>query len=135
MKRRFKGGTTARTTKGYLRIVAGPLRHKYVHRIIAAAMIGRELTKDEQVHHKDGSKLNVAPTNLFVLGEKDHGWVSSKQAWYMAHIKEPTDKADWDEFMASEDAKQVREIAACKAAGETYQIRDGELREKWEATR
>ncbi len=47
----MKTGTTCKTTKRYPRCTAGPLRHKYIHRIVAAALLGRELTKDEEVHH------------------------------------------------------------------------------------
>src|SRR5579863_790300 len=75
-------GTTSRTTKRYPRVTAGPLRHKYVHRVVAAAMVGRDLERDEEVHHKDGDRRNFWFANLMILGSKDHGWVSAKQSWY-----------------------------------------------------
>lgn len=97
---RYEKGYTNATTKGYPRITAGPLRNEYLHRVIAAAMLGRDLKKDEQVHHRDGNKLNFDFRNLVVMGEADHGWVSAKQAWYMKR-KEEQDKAEWDAYMAS----------------------------------
>lgn len=124
-------GVTAKTTKGYLRITAGPCRNEYVHRIVAAAMLGRELKRDEQVHHF-GDKLDPRFTNLFILGERDHTWVTTKQAWYMKHIKEPADKQEWGEFMAARAADQAREIAIAKGHGVPWECIDGKLEEKWE---
>jgi hypothetical protein len=69
--------------KGYPVIKAGPLRDVRIHRLIAEAMIGRPLRKDEDVHHKDGNKLNCHPSNLQVLGHNEHGSVSAKQHWYL----------------------------------------------------
>jgi hypothetical protein len=88
-------GTTHKTTKGYLRITAGPHRHQYLHRLVAAAMLGRKLHKSEQVHHLDNNKQNCWFTNLYVLGEKDHGWVSAKQAWFVANVVAVRDKREW----------------------------------------
>lgn len=124
-------GVTAKTTKSYLRITAGPCRHEYVHRIVAAAMLGRELKPDEQVH-SNSNTLDPRFTNLFILGERDHSWVSNKQAWYMKHIKEPADKKEWETFMAERAASQAREIAVAKANGRPWECVDGELVEEWE---
>lgn len=68
--------------KGYVRISAGPLRGKRLHTIIAEAKIGRKLKPDEDVHHKNGNKLDISPDNLQILGHRDHGAVSAKQAWF-----------------------------------------------------
>lgn len=38
-----------------------------VHRVVAAAWIGRDLLPGEVVHHRDGDKLNNHPENLEVL--------------------------------------------------------------------
>jgi hypothetical protein len=80
-------------------------------------MLGRELDKSEQVHHKDFDKRNFHWTNLLVCGEKDHGWVSARQAWYMAE-RDRKLKKEWDEFM-DEQAKE-------------QPVPDGALREAWE---
>jgi hypothetical protein len=69
--------------QGYLRISAGPQRGQRLHRIIAAAKLGRPLTKDEDVHHADGNKLNLDPNNLIVMGHREHGCVSAKQHHYL----------------------------------------------------
>lgn len=92
--------------KGYPRVSAGPLRHQLVHRIVAAAMLGRPLKPDEEVHYRDGNKLNFSHENLMVLGSKDHGWVSAKQASFMRR-KDAQLKKEFDEFMDEKHAEQV----------------------------
>lgn len=128
---RLDGGVTTKTTKGYPRCTAGPHRHKYLHRMIAAAMLGRELKDDEQVNHKNRNKLDFGFANLFILGSKDHGWVTAKQAWYMKELDIKA-KIEWDEFMAEQEARQAREIAEAKAEGRPWECVDGNLQEKWD---
>jgi hypothetical protein len=111
---RYRNGHTRKTTKKYPRITAGPLRGQYIHRVVAAAMLGRKLRKDEQVDHRDHNKLNFAFDNLIVRGESDHGWVSAKQAWFMKQ-KDGKLKQEWDEFMASRDEEQQVAVMAVKA--------------------
>ncbi len=102
---KFKGGMKV-DSKGYLTITAGPLRGVRVHRLIAAAKLGRPLTKDEDVHHDDGDKLNVSPENLIVKGHREHGAVSAKQHYYLKthdiHLKN-----EWDEFFEQERGGQM----------------------------
>lgn len=81
--------------KGYLRISAGPQRGKRLHTLIAEAILGRELKPDEDVHHKDQNKLNIDWRNLKVMGHKEHGAVSRKQAWYFRE-NDIKAKEEWD---------------------------------------
>jgi HNH endonuclease len=127
----LKYGTTAKTTKGYLRVTAGVCRHEYVHRIVAAAMLGRALKPDEQVHHRNGDKLDPRHGNLFILGTFDHGWVSAKQAYFMQHIREVADRKEWEEFMDERAAMQAKEIAAAKSRGVPLEIADNVLEPAW----
>ena len=127
----MKTGTTCKTTKHYPRCTAGPLRHKYIHRIVAAALLGRDLKKDEEVHHKDGDRRNFNWDNLLVLGSKDHGWVSSKQNWYM-HEHDILLKTQWDEYMDEEYKQFDAAIAIAKANGTAYDVEDGHMRERFE---
>jgi HNH endonuclease len=128
----LKAGCTHKTTKRYPRCTAGPLRNQYLHRIVAAAMVGRALTRDEEVNHKDQDRRNFWFTNLFILGNEDHGWVSAKQSYFMRHRDEQL-KAEWDAFMAEQEQKQAAEIAWCKSKGEPWPGRpDGSLQEAWE---
>jgi hypothetical protein len=124
-------GTTAKTTKGYLRITAGPCRHEYVHRIVAAALLGRELKKDEQVHHRNGDKLDPRFGNLLILGTFDHGWVSAKQAYFVEHILEVREKKEWNEFMDEQAKEQANRIATAKSSGDPLEITDNALALAW----
>jgi len=127
----YRCGTTTKTTKKYPRVTAGPLRHKYVHRIVAAALIGRELARDEEVHHRDCDRLNFAHTNLMVLGQKDHGWVSAKQAWYMRE-KDKRLKKDWDAFMDEEYSRFDNTMKIAKQAGEPWTNVDGQIAQRYQ---
>lgn len=125
-------GTTCKTTKRYPRCTAGPLRNQYIHRVVAAAMVGRDLTKDEEVNHKDQDRRNFHFTNLFILGQYDHGWVSAKQSHFMRHT-DAAEKIEWDAYMAEKEAEQAAEIAKAKHEGTPWQGRpDGALRKEWE---
>lgn len=59
---------------------------KALHRLVAEEMIGRELRPGEQVHHKNGNKLDNRPENLEVLASKDHQLIHHPQIY-------PSDKA------------------------------------------
>jgi len=132
-KRRKRGTGTHVHSKGYLRVGKGPCKNLYVHRLVAAAMLGRELTKDEQVHHRNNDKLDPRYWNLLIMGEKDHGWVSALQAYYMANIKEVEDKREWEEFMDEQAAIQAHQLAVARVTGVPLEIRDGRLEAAWEA--
>lgn len=127
---KFRHGITIKTTKGYPRVSAGPLRFEYVHRVVAAAMIGRELNKDEEVHHRDENKLNFRWSNLIIYGSKDHGWVSAKQAHFMRD-KDRREKAEWDKFMKEESDRFHDEVAAAKAEGQAWEYEDGHIEERF----
>lgn len=92
--------------KGYPRIGAGPLRGQRLHRVIASATLGRPLEKHEDVHHRDGDKLNFAPDNLKVLGHKEHGCVSAKQHHYLKGI-DVSLKSEWDEHFREANAESI----------------------------
>ena len=98
-----KGATI--TAKGYLRITAGPFRNVYLHRLLGAFKVGRPLTKDEDVHHKNGVKLDFGYDNLVVTGHREHGCVSAKQHFYLEqryiHLK-----GKWDAWFESEEQVQ-----------------------------
>lgn len=82
--------------KGYPRISAGKHRGVRVHTLIAEAMLGRKLEKHEDVHHKDGDKLNPEWTNIEVVDHTAHGYVSSAQAQFMKR-QEEHERQQWEE--------------------------------------
>ena len=112
-------------------MTAGPLRHKYIHRIVASALLGRELERCEEVHHKDGDRRNFNWDNLLVLGQKDHGWISAKQAWYMRE-NDFLLKQQWDDYMETEYKRFDDDVALAKASGVPYNVEDGQMRQRFE---
>lgn len=80
----FKTGVTPEHKPGgYPRMSCGPQVNKFVHVLVAEAMLGRELRDDEHVHHKDGDVKNPHPSNLVVLKDSVHNAVSNRQRWYL----------------------------------------------------
>lgn len=48
-------------------------------RYIMAKELGRELTKDEEVHHIDGNPLNNDVSNLLVLTKEEHNKIHGEE--------------------------------------------------------
>lgn len=74
----WRGGRSI-ASNGYvlIRVGAGhPLAdvrgYAYEHRLVAFAMLGRQLRDDEVVHHRDGNKQNNGWHNLEVLTHAEH---------------------------------------------------------------
>ena len=53
----------------------------YLHRIVMEDFLGRKLSKNEDVHHKDGNKLNNDINNLEVIDKSEHGRLHANQRW------------------------------------------------------
>lgn len=92
-KGRFMRGWSL-NDNGYPRYHSGPYRGKYVHRVQASLMLDRPLKRDEDVHHKNGNRQDFRARNLKVLNHVDHGYVSSKQRWFVNTLLEQRYK-DW----------------------------------------
>jgi transposase len=76
---RWKRGHTVNAGSGYagIKIPGHPLASTWgyvkVHVLEMEKVVGRHLTKQERVHHKDGDKQNNRPDNLeLFLSEKEH---------------------------------------------------------------
>lgn len=96
---KFSGGTSV-NHDGYLKITAGPHRDKLVHIMIAEAMLGRKLHRDETIDHLDADKKNCEWTNLRVLSRKDHGAASNRQKWFLKNRAE-FERKQWEEWIAA----------------------------------
>lgn len=70
----WKGGRRI-AANGYVRLWVdggGSGAYRYEHRVVAEQMLGRPLTRQEQVHHINGIKDDNRPENLRVLGIREH---------------------------------------------------------------
>jgi hypothetical protein len=85
-----RGGKPSR----YLRISSGPQRDKYVHQLVAEAMLGRELAPNEDVDHKDEDTLNNDWRNLQVLDKSEHARLTRERENGTENATEQTEGTD-----------------------------------------
>ncbi len=98
----FKGGVHV-DDRGWLRISAGPHRDVRVATLVAEAMLGRKLKPSEDVDHRDRDRLNCEWTNLIVRDHTEHGYVSSKQRWYVETVILPEQDKEWKQYLKEKD--------------------------------
>lgn len=69
-------------SKGYLEGCVwenGVRRRMRKHRWLMERHLGRKLQKSEDVHHKDGNKLNNDISNLEVIGRVEHSYLHNRE--------------------------------------------------------
>lgn len=74
----YRGGSI--NSQGY-KIIKINGKSFYEHRIIMEDYIGRKLDDNEDVHHKDGNKLNNDISNLEIINKTEHGKIHAHQRW------------------------------------------------------
>ena len=109
---RFKRGW-ALSQKGYPRYTTGQYRNQYVHRVKMSLILGRALKKDEDVHHKNGNKLDFSRRNLMVIDHTIHGFISARQHYFVTMILEEREKKWYQEFSLVPE----KESKPCKESG------------------
>lgn len=84
---RWNGGVKV-NKDGYLQITAGPLRGKYVHRLVLEAKLGRPFRPDEEAHHINTDRLDCRPENLeprMIDGDNGHRRYLNGRPWSARH--------------------------------------------------
>lgn len=66
----WRGGRTKH--KGYYRIYVGHKHYVFEHRLVMEQHLHRELSKDEVVHHLNGTKSDNRIENLVVISKHEH---------------------------------------------------------------
>lgn len=75
----YKGGT--HSNNGYIRL--GTQDKRYQHRKVMEDYLGRELTREEHVHHIDGNKTNNNIENLMLFAtNSEHQKYHARQRMY-----------------------------------------------------
>ena len=65
----YQGGTISQNGYKYIKIDGG---QREEHRIVMERIVGRPLTSEELVHHKNGNKLDNRPENLVIMTRSEH---------------------------------------------------------------
>lgn len=68
-------GETVSNKNGYVRVKQEDGSWRHLHILVAERSIGRRLSQNEVVHHRDGDKENNSPDNLEVMTRREHAIV------------------------------------------------------------
>lgn len=107
-------------------------KKKDVHRLVMEEMLGRELSSNEIVHHKDGNINNNAPENLKVMSRAEHarhhlkGRPLAEQTRRKISEKAKGRPKEWCRKLTDEQVREVFELrsqgATLRAIGSKYGI-------------
>lgn len=93
--RRFEIKKYKKTT---IKTSDGKWKPVYKHRVIMEKHLGRKLSSNEHVHHKDGNGLNNEIDNLEILNPREHmkkhntGWTNNMKVIYLRKIVVSTEE-------------------------------------------
>lgn len=100
------------------------------HVLVAESFLGRSLTAEEIVHHKDFNKLNNKPGNLAIITRKEHQQLPEFQARFLIAHNMMEDFWCWWNEHKNDPEDPVRELEKKLVAAETRLGRAQRLEEK-----
>jgi hypothetical protein len=101
----------------YLRVSAGPQRDRYVHQLVAEAMLGRPLAADEEVDHEDQNTLNNDWRNLKVKTTTEHTHTTNRR---MKERRIAARLSDAETCLAEDRADRLMEDARVRDVADGY---------------
>lgn len=66
------GGGRYITDQGYVRVLVGPKKYRYEHRLVMEEELGRPLLRTELVHHINGDRADNRKENLKLMSRSRH---------------------------------------------------------------
>lgn len=68
-------------SNGYRVIPDGAGKRRAEHRVVMEGILGRKLTSDEHVHHRNGVKTDNRPENLVIISNREHKMLHWRLGW------------------------------------------------------
>lgn len=91
----WRGGRSI-ASNGYMLIRVGTEHHladvrgyAYEHRLVAEEILGRRLLPGEQIHHRNGVKLDNDPPNIEVFKSRAHHFVEHRSTGSKQRLRLP----------------------------------------------
>jgi hypothetical protein len=89
--------------------------------------LGRRLKKNEDVHHKNCCRQDFRRKNLLLIDHSLHGFVSSKQAFWVLVVIEAREREQWEAYragtvQASYDAGTDRDCQDCSFESPSFGV-------------
>lgn len=70
---------------------------RLAHRVIVEQLLGRPLTSEEVIHHRDGNRYNNVPENLVIFPKAgDHTRFHNEFRWFIRQLKSMQEVDDAD---------------------------------------
>lgn len=86
----------------------------YLHRWIAEKYYGRQLERDEVVHHKNGNKHDNRPENIEIIKDSEHRALEIRKTMDTELWKSSNGKRMADYNRSEEKRKQIRDFASTR---------------------